>query len=267
MNKFKRYQSITQSFCTLFWAGLVLCGWHVSAQQDQDNGAIIQTISRVVATQELVVINESPGFIEWVAEVGAEVKQGQTLLKLDASQLNLDLRVINNEQARLKSELSYNEDLLLKTQRLHKKHSISESEVDRLNYVLDQLTLRIKENALKAQLLEKKIARMHVRAPFDGIVVKRNTNAFQYEQEHEALLRFIGNANKELEVAVPAKYLPDINHDSRVSFTSRFGDFELAISAIIPEVLYDDSNIKVRVRLPLMDWVDGEIIYTKILTR
>jgi RND family efflux transporter MFP subunit len=224
----------------------------------------IQAISRVVATQQLVVINESSGVVEWVAEVGDNVKRNQMLLKLDTTQLELKHSIIQNKQKSLNRRLTYNRDLLNKTQTLHMQNNSSKNEVDRMVHEVEQLTLHLQENKLQLKLLQRELDRMVVLAPFDGTVVTRNTNLFQFEEKHGKLLRFVGVEGKELEVPIPSKYLFSVDQNSTVSFSSRFGDFTLPISSIIPRIDLNDSIFKVRTKLPKLDWIDGEIIYTKI---
>ncbi|MDK1290635.1 efflux RND transporter periplasmic adaptor subunit [Pseudoalteromonas umbrosa] len=189
----------------------LMCTSIAHAQQSVKTSAVVSqkmarsftSIAEVVTLQEVDIAMEVEGKLEWVAQVGAVVKQGELVARLDGRLYELQYA----------SHLEYMEELALqrtfaqreveRKTRLHREKGLSEQELDDVKQKLALLTQQVKKAEVDKQLYQLNVQRSQVLAPFDGQVVTRKKVKGAFVEAGDALLTLVDIYNKEISAKVP----------------------------------------------------------------
>lgn len=149
--------------------------------------------------------------------LGDAVKAGQVLIRIE------DKEYINNLQVEAKKlNLELAENNLKKQKSLHDKGGVTQTDLK--NASIEHVNAKYAyENA------EIQMAKMAVKAPFDGVIVELpyHTNGVKIEQGKE-LFKIMEYNNLLMDVKLPEKHLPEVTMDQLVQITN----YNIAIDTI-----------------------------------
>jgi len=157
------------------------------------------------ATQDVTVAAEESGRIEEVVvEKGARVSQGQPLLRIDDSILRAQV-----EQARARAMLA--EEVWQRRKRLYEDDQVGSA----VAYLEARATAE--ETAANLDVLEERLDRTVVRAPFDGILDDRMVELGETVSPGTPVARVVQLDRIEVTAGVPERYSPDVEVGSRAT--------------------------------------------------
>lgn len=179
--------------------------------------------------------SESSGTVEklYVNE-GQKVKKGDTLLKLESSILKAKVKakqaILNSflaQQTKQKKELK-------RAKALIERNSIAESSYDNTFYTLEGLNAEIESH--KAELLSMKIelSNKSIKAPFDGIVIKRNIDIGEWVSVGSSVFTIIDPKSIEAKINIPSKLLNTISKGQKLQAVIDQKDIEVSVKTIVP---------------------------------
>lgn len=134
------------------------------------------------------VASELSGLAETVKfEEGDRVKKGQVLVKLRSDLLEKRIQATRSSYEQILPELERERIDLNRLDRLYKQNSISEQRYDETRFGLKAMEKRA--DALKAQVerLELERGKKIIRAPFDGLVIKRHVDTGEWLGEGDSV--------------------------------------------------------------------------------
>ncbi|WP_299003200.1 efflux RND transporter periplasmic adaptor subunit [uncultured Shewanella sp.] len=161
----------------------------------------------VVSVREVDIAMEVVGKLDWVAQVGTFVQEGQSLATLDTEKYELQLASHLAYIAQLKSEIEYAQRAVKRSEALSSKKSISEQALDDIRQPLILATLTLEKAEIDRQLLMLKLKQSHIKAPFDGQVVTRNKVEGAFVEQGDVILTFVDIHNKEVSAKLPVLQL------------------------------------------------------------
>ncbi|WP_105166807.1 efflux RND transporter periplasmic adaptor subunit [Pseudoalteromonas sp. T1lg23B] len=226
----------------LLFITTLLCVSVVNAQQPVKTSTIasqkiarsFHSIAEVVTLQEVDIAMEVEGKLEWVAQVGAMVKQGQPIARLDGRlyELQYASHVEYLEELALQRDFAKRE--VERKTRLHKENGLSEQELDDVKQRLALLTQQVKKAEVDKQLYQLNVQRSLVLAPFDGQVVTRKKVKGAFVEAGEALLTFVDIYNKEVRAKIPvAKSAELVNGNTTVTIELQTGQVEGQVKSVV----------------------------------
>jgi len=185
----------------------------------------IPVIGRLISLQTGDVAARVAGPVEnLLVRVGERVTKGQVIAVLDSETLKADKDLAESELAEAeaehkiwvaevdvaKTEFKRQEGLRKSTAFSQarfddalKKVAVAESRVQRA-----LASIAIKKAALERKVLDVEYA--EVRAPFEGVLIRRYTDEGDYVDRGERVVRIIGDRNLEIEAEVPSQRLPGL---------------------------------------------------------
>jgi RND family efflux transporter MFP subunit len=179
--------------------------------------------------------SEFDGVVESIAfSEGDRVKKGALLIKLDTSVLESQISAKRASIEALQANLTRQERELERTKAIFERKSISQSSYDQVYYAAEALKAQLKaaQSELRAMEIEK--GKMHIRAPFDGIITARHVDLGEWTAKGSAVATIVDPDSIEARVSIPARLLDKAyaNH----AFTAVVEDKELqaSIKNIIP---------------------------------
>lgn len=152
-------------------------------------------------------------FLESKAEVGAWAAEA------DQAQTELD------RQARLKKSTAFSQARFEDAQ---KKMAVATARIKRA-----EAKMAIKSAALRRKALE--ISYATVRAPYEGVIVRRHTDAGAYVSKGDAIVKIIGSRSLEIEADVPFRRLGGLVLEREVDIKLDDGSKHTAtVRAVLP---------------------------------
>ncbi len=200
-----------------------------------------------------VLASEISGLVtELKVREGDRVTRDQPLVQLRTTPLELDLQAA---QARLKEAQARRklaETSLERYRGLVEGNAISRHELDEARYEFDAWQGRIETLHAEIASIQFDIKRSTIRAPFNGVVVSRNTEVGQWSGVGAGLLEVLSMDIQEVHVDVPEKYFNDlkVGVNVNVTFDSVPGrEYVTYIRAVIPRADPGARTFPVKLRL------------------
>ncbi|MFK8027733.1 MAG: efflux RND transporter periplasmic adaptor subunit [Gammaproteobacteria bacterium] len=188
----------------------------------------------VISKDDARISSEVEGRLTWVADVGALIKKGDVVAKLDdiflQQQRSEELAIIQSEQAKL----SLYEKEVARFQRLIKKNNIAQNELDKS--ISDRAVANSNIIAARARLaqIEERISRSNLRAPFAGVISERFSQSGEWTQNGNPLVRLIDFNNSEIQVRVPQTIYSLISLNSMLSVNNAGQTIMASVQTIVP---------------------------------
>ena len=193
----------------------------------------VPVIGRLISLQTGDVAARVAGPVEnMLVRVGDRVTKGQIVAVLDAETLKADKDLAESELAEAEAEhkiwvaeLDVAKTEFERQQGLRKSTAFSQARFDdalKKVAVAESRVARAMANiAIKKAALERKVIDVEyaeVRAPFEGVVIRRYTDAGAYVDRGEQVIRIIGDRNLEIEAEVPSQRLAGLEVGRTVQF-------------------------------------------------
>lgn len=187
----------------------------------------VELVGSIAANESAELRSEIPGTLtEILFEEGARVTKGDPLAKLDTRELEAQIAEARARFVLAAENLERNTALL-------KSNAISQAEVD---------AARAEEAQLQAaiDLLEVRLAKSTLTAPFDGIASARTLSIGDYVTPQSIITTLDDLSRLKVEIEVPERYLPMLQPGT--SFTLRTATLPTG-ETITGEVYFVSSRI------------------------
>ncbi|MDT0641251.1 efflux RND transporter periplasmic adaptor subunit [Zunongwangia sp. F363] len=187
------------------------------------------------ANEQVEVRSEVSGIVENINfEEGAEVREGQVLLKVNDVELRAQLSKVKTAE-NLASENARRAELLFE------KEAISKEEYDVAN-------ADFQSAEAESQLINAQLSKTSVRAPFSGTIGLRNISKGTYVTPSTVIAKLVNTKQLKLTFSIPEKYASRIKENSTFDFTATNSSesYTAKIYAIEPEVDVTTRTLKLR---------------------
>lgn len=165
-----------------------------------------QAIGTLVA-RSVEITSEVPGHVEKINfQDGTFVKQNTSLIELDDAVFKAKLQSS-------KAQLAYSENDYKRKKSLEKTGAITRQAVDQADTDLKEKTAQMQESAVM-------VNKMHLAAPFDGVVGKSNVDLGDYVNTGQSLVTLTDTKHLRIEYNVSEKYLPLLKLGQVVKLTT-----------------------------------------------
>jgi len=189
----------------------------------------------VLANEEVELRSEAIGKIERILfSEGSRVKKGALLVKINDDELQAQ-KVKAESQRRLAQEKER------RRKQLFEKQGISPEDYESALSELNELSAEI-------QLINARIEKTEVRAPFDGIIGLRYVSEGSYVSPTIRIANLQNLESVKLDFAVPEKYVSSVRKGQSVYFriSGRSERFEGTILAVEPKIDPVTRNVLLR---------------------
>ena len=211
--------------------------------------------SEFIATIFYQEISETASEISGLAtdvrfEEGLRVKKGQILVTLGSDILHQKFKAAKLNYEQVLSELEIARIDLKRRQALYEKKSISQQAYDENRYRVigsekhaAALNAQVEELAIE---LEKKI----IRAPFDGVVIKRYVDRGEWISEGETVAEIGKDDTVDIVAQLPEKIIPYVKIGMQVTAAANGSQFKGEVIAIVPKGDISTRTFPVKIRTP-----------------
>ncbi|WP_026473330.1 efflux RND transporter periplasmic adaptor subunit [Alkaliflexus imshenetskii] len=199
----------------------------------------LRSAGTLVASEEVDVTTEISGIVrEIYFQEGSRVKKGDLLLRIDDAELQAQRDKAIHQRELIKQTFERQQILL-------EKEAISREAFDRV-----QTDLLVIESEIK--LLDTRIAKMQIRAPFEGLIGFRYVSPGTFMQPGMRVARLVKNSPLRLEFSVPERYQSEVLSGRTVYFNvAGFNEtFEAVVYAVEPSVDARTRSVVLRATYP-----------------
>lgn len=208
---------------------------HIAELMAREDGFL--RIGNLIANEKVDIVSEQSGRVVSINfKEGQFVKKGTLLIKLNDSELQVQLKKAQYQYTLLEERLERQRILL-------EKDAVSREDYDK---VLTEF------NVLKQDIeqLKIRIEKMHIVAPFSVVVGFRDVSLGAFLQPNSKITSLVDVANLIVEVAIPEKYVLDKLYGATINFTveGMIDNFSAVIYAVDPQVDINTRTIMVRAK-------------------
>jgi RND family efflux transporter MFP subunit len=220
----------------------------------------VEVPGTVVSRFDSRLASELDAKLVWIAEVGTEVEEGDTLARLE--DITFKIRemeaesLIEREQARV----TFLESELQRLQQLSERNLSAKSQFDQT--VSDLAIAKSDKRIAEAQLGYAKIA-MHitqVRAPFDGVVTERLRNIGERLNVADEVIRLVNPKSLEVVARAPLSTVNFIDKGDVLSVSNEYRNSDATIRTIVPFGNPQSHMFEVRLDADPALWTVGESV-------
>lgn len=219
-----------------------------------------ETPGSVVSTRDSLVSAATSGKIEWVAEVGAEVEEGDVVARIDAADAKLTRDNSAAEVARLSARAEYLERLYERYVGLGEEAGESEATLDEMRANRDEAREALTQAEVALRRAEINLARTDVEAPFAGRVVSQESQIGEFASPGTELVRLVDTRRLEVTARTPAGLARNVKAGDTIKVANGAETMEAAVRAIVPVGDSLSRMLELRLELPASDWYIGSAV-------
>ncbi len=231
---------------------------------EQGTNSVLRLPGTVISKHDAGISAELSGRLNWVAEVGDTVQQGQPVAIIDDHLLQLQLRNNQAEIARINADLDYSQRQIQRLQRLAEQNNTARSELDQSESRHEMLV----QDRTIAQVSRDRtlydISRTKVSAPFAGIVVSREMTVGEYTAPGSALVRLVDTDALEISVNAPLRVARYNQSGKEVQVDADQRQLLTTIRSVIPVGDSRSRMMEVRIELESGNWHIGEAVTVEL---
>ncbi len=195
------------------------------------------------------VAAEVAGIVEAVKiEDGQRVKVGQPLVELRTDLLAKRLDAARSSHEQVLAELKIAEIELGRREKLFGKGSISEQNYDDTRFRARALERRAHSLKAEVERIELEIQKAVIRAPFDGVVIRRSVDRGEWLAEGKTVAVLARDDVIDVMVEVPESYIRQVRSGARVRLSIGGSELEGTVAALIPRGDAATRNFPVKIR-------------------
>ena len=139
---------------------------------------------------------------------------------------------------------------LKRREALFKKKSISEQSYDEARYRVIGLQNRVAALKAQVELFEIELDKKIIRAPFNGVVIKRHVDRGEWVSEGETVAVIGKDDIIDIVAEVPERYIPFIKYGMPVSATVNGNRLSGSVIAIVPRGDVATRTFPIKIRTP-----------------
>jgi len=183
-------------------------------------------------------------------EEGQRVKQNQILVELGSEILGKRLQATTASFEQSLAELEIAGIDLKRRQKLLKKKSISKQSYDENKFRVIGLEKGAASLKAEVERLEIELEKKIIRAPFDGIVIKRHVDRGEWISEGETVAVIGKDDIIDIVAEVPQRFIQYIKKGMPVNATANGSNFVGTVNAIVPRGDVATRTFPVKIRTP-----------------
>ncbi len=219
-----------------------------------------ETPGAVVSTRDSRVAAAASGKIDWVAQVGAEVEEGDVIARLDQADAKYTRDDTAAQVRRLRARADYLESVYKRFSGLGDEAGESEASLDEMRSNRDEAVQALRQAEVALQRAQTNLERTEVKAPFAGRVVSQEAQTGEYANPGTELVRLVDTRHLEVTARAPAGLTRNIKPGQIISVANGAETLDAVVRAIVP--VGDDRSrmLEIRLELPETAWYIGSAV-------
>jgi RND family efflux transporter MFP subunit len=212
----------------------------------------------VISRNDARLASELAAKLEWIAEVGTTVAEGDTLARLENITFRINEMEAESRVTREKARVTFLQSERGRLEQLAESNLSARSQLDR---TISDLAVAESDQAIaEAQLNHAKVA-MHVteiRAPFDGVVTERLRSIGERLSIADEVIRLVDPNSIEVVARAPLNTVNYIRDGAELDMHNDFRSGTGTVRTIVPFGNPQSHMFEVRLNVDPAVWTVGE---------
>jgi RND family efflux transporter MFP subunit len=189
------------------------------------------------------------GRVEWVAEVGTAVKQGDIVARLDKHMAEMQRDSDKANVTRLEAVVRFDRVHADRMDALLEKGAVAKTVRDQAISTRDSDVASLAAAQAAVQRSQYRLDHADIRAPFGGRVVARLINAGEYASEGHEIVRLVDLETLEISAQVPIQSMQYLRENMHVTTQINAKPVEAIVRTVVPVGDYLSRMVEVRLTL------------------
>jgi len=214
----------------------------------------------VVSRFDARLASELNAKLNWIAEVGTEVKEGDTVARLENITFRLNEMQAQSQVTREQARVTFLSSEKRRLERLAENNLSAQSQLEQITS--DLAVAESDEAIAQAELGHAKVA-MHVaeiRAPFDGIVTERLRNIGERLSIADEVIRLVDPNALEIIARAPLNTVNFVSKNDVLELHNDFRKGDATVRTIVPFGNPQSHMFEVRLNADPEVWTVGESV-------
>jgi RND family efflux transporter MFP subunit len=203
----------------------------------------------VVSRNDSRLAADVEGRVEWVADVGTIVKEGDVVARLDANLARMQQEADRAQVAKLAAQVRYDRGHAQRMQELMDKKVVSRAGLDQATSARDANEAALKQAEAALKRSQYQLDHSEIRAPFSGRVVSRLINAGEYASPGKEVVRLVDLDAIEISTQVPIASMQYLREGMRVTAEMQGKPVAASVRVIVPVGHAQSRTVEVRLAL------------------
>lgn len=214
----------------------------------------------VVSMRDSLVAAATSGKIEWVADVGVEVEEGDVIARIEAADAEFTRDDSAAQVRRLTARAEYLDSFYKRFVGLGEDAGESQATLDEMRSNRDEAVQAVKQAEVALRRAQINLDRTEVRAPFAGRVVSQEIQVGEFANPGSGLVRLVDTSRYEVTARAPASLTRNVEAGQKIRVANGADTMDALVRAVVP--VGDDRSRMLELRLELPDtaWYIGSAV-------
>ncbi len=227
---------------------------------------LADTPGAVVSTRDSLVAAATSGKIEWVADVGVEVEEGDIIARIEQADAQYTRDDTAAQVRRLRARADYLDSFYQRFVGLEEAGE-SQASMDEMRSNRDEAIQALRQAEVALQRAQTNLDRTEVRAPFAGRVVSQEVQIGEFATPGAQLIRLVDTHNLEVTARAPVGLTRNIKPGDQIKVANGAETKDADVRAVVP--VGDERSRMLEIRLELPDatgWYIGSAVRVTLPT-
>jgi len=186
----------------------------------------------VVSRNDARLATSGAGRLEYVAEVGTRVRQGERVAKLEDEAVRLRVDDAKAEVARIESQRAMSERQVARLEKVGS--TISQTQLDEVKSQLAVLTAQLQQAQVRQRVAQHELDQTELRAPFAGVVTERLAQRGEYVATGAAIAHLVDTVHVEARVQAPLTLVGLVRPDMELPIKLADRQMKASVRTVVP---------------------------------
>ncbi len=232
----------------------------VAKVEQRQFAPLLWVAGTVIPRLDARVSAEVAGRLVQVAEVGAQVRRGELLARLDDRDYRLQRQEALAVVSRLQAQLRFSRQEVSRLEKLARQNNAARNRLDEVLSRRDQIAGELKAARVRLQLRQLQLEKTSIPAPFDGVVTERARSAGEWVSAGDPVVRLVDPERLEVTASVPQSALGVIREGLMLRVADERGEMRARVRALVPVGDERSRLYELRLELGESDWRAGHVV-------
>ena len=188
----------------------------------------------VISRNRARVAAEVEGRLEWVAEVGASIAEGEVVARMDDALLRQSLAENEAAVSRERARLTFLDAQVTRLEKLVTQNTATRSRLEEAVAERDISRSELRAARARVALTTERLERTRIKAPFGGIVTERVRHSGEWAKSGEAVVRIVDAGALEVQTWIPIAALAFVEEGSELALQANPRRTSATVRTIVP---------------------------------
>ena len=220
----------------------------------------------VISRNRARVAAEVEGRLEWVAEIGASIAEGEVVARLDDALLRQTLAENEAAVARERARLVFLDAQVKRLEKLVTQNTATRSRLEEAVAERDITRSELRAVRARVALTTERLERTRIKAPFSGIVTERVRQSGEWAKSGETVVRLVDVGALEVQIWIPIAALAFVAEGSELALQANPSRSSARVRTIVPVGDNRSRLYELRLGVEGQSWPVGQDVRVAIPT-